>query len=275
MQYAELLAEVKSRAQISCAEEARTATEAVLRTLVSTMSPDNSHVLYEAIPTGLKPIAGAMPAHPVQRRQRTGPNGGEGNPCPSERARYYVRAVFSTLADHHPTIGHVLARQWPSLGHRRSESHVSFEAQRIGHAGIVFRVSPVSGTVAIRRRRQRTQPEQRQLVQHEPGGSRHRGKRSISAAASAKSSGVTTLGQKLHELPDRHTRGEHARLPRLAGRSLDRLAYGYAAAIRKEMLSNQHREPIGVRTGGRIAFTVPILAPACGTAENENPGNEL
>ena len=120
MQYAELLAEVKSRAQISCAEEARTATEAVLRTLVSTMSPDNSHVLYEAIPTRLKPIAGAMPAHPSRDVNELVQTVARETPCPSERARYYVRAVFSTLADHHPTIGHVLARQWPPSGHRRS-----------------------------------------------------------------------------------------------------------------------------------------------------------
>ena len=110
------------------------------------------------------------------------------------------------------------------------------------------------GTVPIRTRRQRTQPEQRRLVQHEPVVGGHRGQAVDLASCLRQIVGVTTLEQKLHELPIPIPLANMHDPPRRASRSLDRLAYGYAAAIRKGMLSNQHREPIGVRTGGRIAF---------------------
>lgn len=104
MQYAELLAEVESRARIPVAEEARTVTEAVLRTLVSPMSPDNSHPLYQSMPTSLKPVAGATPPHLSTDVDELVGTVAMATACSAERVRYYVEAVFSALADHEPEI---------------------------------------------------------------------------------------------------------------------------------------------------------------------------
>lgn len=113
MDYSEILAAVEDRARLSGSEEARRVIEAVLRTAISLMPPQSAAVLLEPIPDSLKPAAAAAPPQPSDDAAELVKGVARAAGCTAERARYYIQAVFQTLAEHHPSTGDVLSRQWP------------------------------------------------------------------------------------------------------------------------------------------------------------------
>lgn len=108
-----MLEEVEKRAHVSTTQEARRITQVVLRTLVSLMPREASHMLYNAVSETLKPTgAAAQPHVSTNVGELIETVAGEAR-CSPEQARHYIQAVFSTLADHDSRIADVLARKWP------------------------------------------------------------------------------------------------------------------------------------------------------------------
>jgi uncharacterized protein (DUF2267 family) len=100
---------------MSSDEEARRATEAVLRSLLTVMPPEEVHPIYVSVPEILQPADAAAPPHIVRDVETLlGLVARESLSSP-DRARYYTQAVFGALVDAEPRLADVLTRWWPDL----------------------------------------------------------------------------------------------------------------------------------------------------------------